>query len=74
MTLMEKIIYLADFIEPGRVFAGVETIRKAAENNLNSALLLSVNSSIKSILDRDLMLHPRSVAFRNSLLTEDKGR
>jgi predicted HD superfamily hydrolase involved in NAD metabolism len=74
MTLLEKIIYLADFIEPGRVFAGVETIRKAAENNLNSALLLSVNSSIKSILDRDLMLHPRSVAFRNSLLTEDKGR
>lgn len=74
MTLLEKIIYLADYIEPGRVFKSVETIREAAKENLNSALLLSVNASIKSILERDLMLHPRSVAFRNSLLTEIKGR
>jgi predicted HD superfamily hydrolase involved in NAD metabolism len=74
MTLLEKIIYLADFIEPGRVFKGVENIRDAAKENLDGALLLSVNVSIKSILDRDLMLHPRSVDFRNSLLAEEKGR
>ncbi len=74
MTLLEKIVYLADYIEPGRVFEGVEIIREAAKENLNSALLLSVNAAIKSILKRDLMLHPRSVAFRNNLLIEDKGR
>jgi predicted HD superfamily hydrolase involved in NAD metabolism len=73
MTLMEKIVYLADYIEPGRVFQGVEIIREAAKDNLNSALLQSVNVAITSILERNLMLHPRSVAFRNSLLIEDKG-
>lgn len=74
MTLLEKIVYLADYIEPGRVFKGVEAIREEAKENLDRALLLSVNAAIKSILERDLMLHPRSVAFRNSLLIENKGR
>ncbi len=74
MTLLEKIVYLADYIEPGRVFEGVEAIRASAQISLNSALLQSVNGAIKSVLDRDLLLHPRSVAFRNSLLQEARGR
>ncbi len=74
MTLLEKIIYLADYIEPGRVFQGVETIREAAKENFNSAQLLAVNTAIRSILERDLMLHPRSVDYRNNLLTDNRSR
>lgn len=70
MTLLEKVIYLADYIETGRKFEGVDLIRKTAHSNLDQALLSAVNQTIRSVLNRDLMLHPRSVAFRNSLLAE----
>lgn len=70
MTLLQKIVYLADYIEPGRDFTGVETVRSLARTDLNRALLSAVDNSIRSVLDRGFMLHQRSVAFRNSLLAE----
>ncbi len=39
MTTLEKIIYLADYIEPGRSFNGVEKIRAAAERGIDNAPL-----------------------------------
>lgn len=74
MVLLEKIIYLADFIEVGRSYEGVDEIRKIACVDLDQALLAVVNQTLKSILGRGLLLHPRSVAFRNSLLIEISGR
>src|SRR5690606_34869812 len=41
MTLLEKIIYLADYIEPGRHFPGVEEVRDLAKEDLNKALIQS---------------------------------
>ncbi len=67
-SLLERIIYLADYIEPGRRYPSVKNVREAAENSLNTALLLAVDQTIKRVLDRGKLLHPRSVEFRNSLL------
>jgi predicted HD superfamily hydrolase involved in NAD metabolism len=74
MTLLEKVVYLADFIEKGRNFDGVDLIRDAARTNIDRALLIAVNQTIKSVLNRDLLLHPRSVAFRNNLLYKTAGK
>lgn len=68
MSLFEKIIYLADKIEKSRQFVGLEEIRKIAYTNLDQALLAVVDLTIASVLARGLLLHPRSVVFRNSLL------
>jgi len=70
MALLEKITYLADYVEEGRQFEEVEYIRKIAYCDLDQALLVAVDTAIRSILDRGLMLHPRSVDFRNSLLED----
>ena len=70
MSLFEKIIYLADKIEAGRQYRGIEEIRKLAYRNLNQALLIVVDNAISSVLSRGLLLHPGTVAFRNNLLTE----
>ncbi|MBW6462920.1 MAG: bis(5'-nucleosyl)-tetraphosphatase (symmetrical) YqeK [Firmicutes bacterium] len=74
MTLLEKIIYLADYIEAGRRYEGVEKIRGAAINDLDGALLIAVNHALNSVIARGLLLHPCSVAFRNSLLVDISGR
>ncbi len=68
MSSLEKMIYLADYIEKGRDFSGVEKIRELAYVNFDQALLEAVEFAIKAVLERKLLLHPRSVAFRNWLL------
>ncbi|NLA11062.1 MAG: HD domain-containing protein [Firmicutes bacterium] len=68
MSLLEKIVYLADLIEPGRDFEGVEQLREMASTDLDRALLAAVDGTIQRVIQRGLLLHPRSVLFRNSLL------
>ena len=74
MTLLDKIIYLADYIEPGRNFPGVEKIRELAAVGLDEALLEAYNRTIAYIVAGDGLLHPDTVAGRNSLLMEMKAR
>ncbi len=70
MSLFEKVVYLADKIEKSREFEGIEEVRRIASIDLDQALLAVVDEAICSVLDRRLLLHPRSVTFRNSLLAE----
>ncbi len=72
MTLLEKVVYLADFIEPARDFAGVDQVRQLAREQLDAALLAAVEHTIRSVLDRGMLLHPRTIRFRNSLLDGSK--
>ena len=46
MTTLEKIVFLADAIEPGRDYPGVEAIRKAAEKSLDKGCLMSLEGTI----------------------------
>lgn len=68
MALLEKIIFLADYIEPGRNFPEVEEIRLAAEDDLEKALLLAMDSTLKYILKKNRLIHPDTIATRNWLL------
>jgi len=68
MALLEKIIYLADFIEPSRNFPGVENIRKLAEVNLDAAILEAMNSSLRYCIIKGSMIHPVTVEARNELI------
>jgi len=38
MTLLEKIIFVSDFIEPGRTFRGVQTARKTAFRDIDETM------------------------------------
>ena len=67
MSLLEKVLYLADAIEPGRNYPGVEEIRKRAETSLDDACLLSMERSIRYIEDRGLFLHEDTIKARDDL-------
>jgi len=49
MTLLEKIIYMADYIEPTRTFEGVEPLRALAYEDLDRAMLLGFEMSLEDI-------------------------
>ena len=71
MSILEKIIYIADLIEEGRKFPLVDKLRELAYNgSLDEALLLSFNNTIKFVMDNNQLIHPRTVSARNYILRE----
>lgn len=69
MSLIEKIIYIADIIEENReYFKGLEKLRKKAYKDLDEALIMSADSTIKYIIKKGFLIHPLTIEFRNSLL------
>lgn len=72
MTLLEKIIYISDYIEPGRNFPGVDKIRQLAYENLDLALLNAMDKTIKHIIDKGYYIHPDTISARNYLINEIK--
>jgi predicted HD superfamily hydrolase involved in NAD metabolism len=65
MSLLEKIIYVADYIEPGRHFPGVEEVREVADKNLNEALLLSIQNSIIFLIKKKRAVFPLTLQTYN---------
>lgn len=71
MSLLEKIIYMADLVEEGRKFPKVEELRNLTfSGKLDEALLLSFNNTIKFVIDNKQLIHPRTVSARNYILTK----
>ena len=68
MSILDKIIFIADMIEPGRDFPGVTELREMAFKDLDRAVLAGLDSTIRYVLDRGLLIHPNSIEARNSLL------
>ncbi len=69
MTLLEKIIYIADYMEPSRDFPGVEQLRALAQYDLDGAVLLGLEMTEKEMAERHQPLHPRSVEAADWLRT-----
>ena len=67
MTLLEKVIYLADYIEPTRDFPGVEDLRRICYENLDAGLLLGLEMTIREMEERNAPIHPRTLEARDAL-------
>ena len=52
MTVLEKIIYLADYTEPTRNFSGVEELRALCLEDLDRAMALGLKMSIEDLRER----------------------
>jgi len=61
MNTLEKIIYVADYMEPNRDFEGVEELRRLAYTDLNAALEMGLNMSISLLREQGRTVCPRSL-------------
>ncbi|RDI44037.1 bis(5'-nucleosyl)-tetraphosphatase (symmetrical) YqeK [Falsibacillus pallidus] len=73
MTLLEKVVYLADYIEPGRHFQGVEEVRELAKSDLNGALIQSIKNTITFLMKRNQAVFPDTVDTYNDLINRKAG-
>ena len=68
MTNLEKLVYIADMIEPGRTMPQAEELRKMVEENLDDALIYAIDCSIKHVIKKGRLIHPDSIHARNYLV------
>ena len=60
MTLLEKIIYVADYMEPNRDFPGVERLRELAFTDLDAALKLGLAMTLEHLGEQGVAVSPAS--------------
>ena len=61
MTTLEKIIYLADYIEPTRDFEGLDRLRALAYDDLDKAMALGLEMSLEEIRRQNVEPHRASL-------------
>ena len=61
MGLLEKVIYMADYIEPNRDFEGVDELRRLAYEDLDRALEMGFRMSIDDMTSRGIVPHARTL-------------
>ena len=67
MTLLEKIIYLADYIEPSRDFPGVDRLRKVCYEDLDRGLLTGLEMTIEEMQGMGDPVHHATLEARDFL-------
>lgn len=70
MTMLEKIIYISDKIEESRNYKGVEEIRNLAYNDIDSAIIKSLYSTIEYVKNKNLEFDEQSLKTLNYLIKE----
>ncbi|MFC4411056.1 bis(5'-nucleosyl)-tetraphosphatase (symmetrical) YqeK [Chungangia koreensis] len=73
MSDLEKIIYMADLIEPSRTFTGVEELREKAFEDLNEGMLACVRHSIAFLVEKTARIYPLTLDCYNELIKEGKS-
>ena len=75
MSTLEKVLFLADKVEPGKAAgrADLEEIRRLAETDLDGAVLRYLDLQLVDAVGQGWPLHPDAVAARNELLLTRQG-
>lgn len=74
MGVLEKIIFLADYIEVNRDFEGVQKLRMLAEKDLDTAVLAGYDSTLQHLITARQHIYVGTVANRNALLQRMQER
>ena len=72
MSKLEKVIYLADVIEPSRNFEGVDEIRKITYENLDLAMIKALTHTTLYLINKGYAVDINTIKARNYLLYNNK--
>ncbi|WP_096188328.1 bis(5'-nucleosyl)-tetraphosphatase (symmetrical) YqeK [Evansella halocellulosilytica] len=74
MELLEKVVFLADYIEPGRTFASVNEVRKTAESDLDLACFYAIKNTIQFLVEKNVLVYPDTFEAYNDFANKISGR
>ena len=65
MTMLEKILYIADYMEPNRCFPGVELLRDLVWKNIDAAVFCGLDQAVSHVGNQGMPLDTDSLAAWN---------
>lgn len=68
MDRLGQIIYIADYIEPGRDFPGVEKMRQVTYQNLEYGIMSGLDHTLMYLIHSAAYIHPLSIETRNRFI------
>lgn len=71
MSLLEKCVYIADFISADRDYPGVEEIRACAQRGLAEVMLAGMKFTIAELAQNGHAIHPDTVGAYNQIIISD---
>ncbi len=72
MNQIEMIVYLADYIEPGRSFPGLDEVREAAKQDLLYACWMVSRNTVSYLLNKEVTIYPDSIHAYNDFTRKIK--
>lgn len=73
MSVLEKIVFVADYIEPARTFAAAEKARKLGEESLDAVVGYASQQTLKHLLEHKQKIYPQTILTYNKyLITESE--
>lgn len=74
MTLLEKVVYTADFISADRRYEDVAVMREKAQQSLEEAMLYSLRWTIRDLSSKTMLIHPDTLECYNWILENELKR
>lgn len=71
MTMLDKIIWLADYIEPARDFEDIDKIRELAYTDINKSILFAFEKTLEFLIAKGKDLHPSTKSAKESIVNEE---
>lgn len=68
MSMLDKIVFVADKIDETREYEGVEELRKLAMQDIDTCVLSLLDYAIKKNINKGVLLHPDSILARNQFV------
>ncbi len=65
MTLLDKVLYVADYIEPNRDFPGVDEARRIAKESLDKAVAYETAQTISYLAKKGIPIYPQTLETYN---------
>ena len=72
MSVLEKVIFIADFISVERDYNGVEIMREKAKRSLDEAIVEGLSFTIKDLIDAGRIIHPDTLGAYNDAIAKSR--
>lgn len=73
MSLLERIVYLADYISADRNYNGVEDMRRLCKSDSDEAILYALTLGIPDLVSKGRVIHPDSIDLYNEVIIKKQG-
>lgn len=65
MTPLSQVLFMADYLEAGRDFPGVDTARELTDQNLQAGVKYQITHTLRYLLQKEVPIHPLALTTYN---------